>query len=55
MTKLSVGGSDQRGGKVPFAFNGVLKIDLETGEAILEPRDIGAEELAKACAVLNPA
>jgi hypothetical protein len=42
-------------GKVPFGFNGVLKIDLETGEAILEPRDIGAEQLAKACAVLNPA
>lgn len=42
-------------GKVPFAFNGVLKIDLETGDAILEPRDIGEQELAEACAVLNPA
>lgn len=42
-------------GKVPFAFNGVLKIDLETGDAILEPRDIGEQQLAKACAVLNPA
>jgi len=42
-------------GKLPFAFNGVLKIDLETGDAILEPRDIGEEQLAKACAVLNPA
>ena len=26
-------------GQVPFDFAGVLKIDLETGEAILEPRD----------------
>lgn len=40
-------------GQVPFAFAGVLKIDLETGEAILEPRDGSAEQLAKACAVLT--
>ena len=26
-------------GQVPFDFAGVLKIDLETGEAILEPRE----------------
>jgi hypothetical protein len=39
-------------GQVPFAFAGVLKIDLETGEAILEPRDRSKEQLAKACAVL---
>jgi hypothetical protein len=40
-------------GQVPFAFAGVLKIDLETGEAILEPRDRSEEQLAKACAVLT--
>lgn len=40
-------------GQVPFAFAGVLKIDLETGEAILEPRDRSEDELAKACAVLT--
>jgi hypothetical protein len=40
-------------GQVPFAFAGVLKIDLDTGEAILEPRDRSEEQLAKACAVLT--
>jgi hypothetical protein len=40
-------------GQVPLAFAGVLKIDLETGEAILEPRDRSAEQIAKACAVLT--
>jgi hypothetical protein len=40
-------------GQVPFAFAGVLKIDLETGEAILEPRDRSAEQLARACEVLT--
>jgi hypothetical protein len=39
--------------QVPFAFASVLKIDLETGEAILEPRDRSEEQLAKACAVLT--
>jgi hypothetical protein len=39
-------------GQVPFDFAGVLKIDLETGEAILEPRDRSEEQLARACAVL---
>jgi hypothetical protein len=42
-------------GQVPFGFAGVLKIDLETGEAILEPRDRSEEQLAKACAVLTGA
>jgi hypothetical protein len=40
-------------GQVPFNFAGVLKIDLETGEAILEPRDRSEEQLARACAVLT--
>ena len=40
-------------GQVPFDFAGVLKIDLETGEAILEPKDRSAEQLARACAVLT--
>lgn len=40
-------------GQVPFFFAGVLKIDLETGEAIFEPRDRSAEQLARACAVLT--
>jgi hypothetical protein len=30
-----------------------LKIDLETGEVILEPRDRGEEQLARACAALT--
>lgn len=40
-------------GQVPFDFRGVLKVDLETGDAILEPRDISEEQLAKACGVLT--
>jgi hypothetical protein len=40
-------------GQVPFAFAGVLKIDLETGEAILEPRDRSEQQLEEACAALT--
>ena len=40
-------------GQVPFEFAGVLKIDLETGEAILEPKDRSAAQIARACAVLT--
>jgi hypothetical protein len=39
-------------GQVPFAFAGVLKIDPETEEVILEPKDRSEAQLAKACAVL---
>ena len=37
-------------GQVPFEFAGVLTIDLETGEAILEPRNRTEQQVAKACA-----
>ena len=40
-------------GQVPFAFAGVLKIDPETEEVILEPRDRSEEQLAKACRALT--
>lgn len=40
-------------GQVPFTFTGALKINLETGEAILEPRDRSQEQLERACAVLT--
>jgi hypothetical protein len=40
-------------GQVPFAFAGVLKIDPETEEVILEPRDRSEEQLAKACEALT--
>ncbi len=40
-------------GQVPFGFAGALKIDLETGDAILEPRDRSQEQLQKACSVLT--
>jgi hypothetical protein len=40
-------------GQVPFFFTGVLKIDLETGEAILEPQHSLEDEIAEACAVLT--
>ena len=39
-------------GQVPFDFAGALIIDLETGEAILEPKLRDAEQLARACEVL---
>lgn len=38
-------------GQLPFDFTGVLKIDLETGEAILEPQHF--RDVADACAVLT--
>jgi hypothetical protein len=40
-------------GQVPFAFAGVLKIDPETEEVLLEPRDRSEEQLAKACRALT--
>jgi hypothetical protein len=40
-------------GQVPFDFAGVLKIDLETGDVILEPHDRSEKQLAKACAKLT--
>jgi len=40
-------------GQVPFAFAAVLKINPETEEVILEPRDRSEEQLAKACNALT--
>jgi hypothetical protein len=40
-------------GQVPFDFAGVLKIDPETDEVILEPRDRSEEQIARACAALT--
>ena len=40
-------------GQLPFAFSGVLKIDLETGDAILEPQHSTEESLDAACATLT--
>ena len=40
-------------GQLPFGFTGVLKIDLETGEAILEPQHNREEDVAAACEVLT--
>jgi hypothetical protein len=40
-------------GQIPFAFTGLLKIDLETGEAILEPQRSREKEVEEACAVLT--
>ena len=42
-------------GQVPFAFAGALKIDLDTEEVILEPRDRSEQQLAKACTALTGA
>src|SRR5215208_5132208 len=40
-------------GQVPFAFAGVLIIDPQTEEVILEPRDRSEEQVAKACRFLT--
>ena len=39
-------------GQLPFQFTGVLKIDLDTGEVVHEPRHVTEGNVAKACAVL---
>lgn len=40
-------------GQIPFAFTGALIIDLETGEAILEPQHSLEGDLEEACAALT--
>lgn len=40
-------------GKIPFGFNGILKINLDTGEVVQEPRDISQAMTEKACAALT--
>ena len=40
-------------GQVPFFFAGALKIDPETEEVILEPKDRSEAQIAKACAALT--
>jgi hypothetical protein len=40
-------------GQIPFDFIGVLKLNEDTGEAILEPQHSTAERLDAACAALT--
>lgn len=40
-------------GQLPFDFTGVLKIDPETGEAILEPHHFIGDRVDDACAALT--
>jgi hypothetical protein len=40
-------------GQVPFAFTGVLKLNAETGEAILEPQHSLEDRVDDACAALT--
>jgi hypothetical protein len=40
-------------GQIPFGFAGVLKIDLATGEAILEPQHSLEGNVEEACAALT--
>src|SRR5687768_12709047 len=40
-------------GQVPFFFAGALKIDPETEEVLLEPKDRSEQQIAKACAALT--
>jgi hypothetical protein len=39
-------------GQIPFEFRGVLKLDPETDEAILEPKDWDASDLQRVCDAL---
>ena len=39
-------------GQVPFFFAGALKIDPETEEVLLEPKDRSEAQIARACKVL---
>jgi hypothetical protein len=39
-------------GQVPFAFAGALKIDPDTEEVILEPKDRSEAQIARACRAL---
>ena len=40
-------------GQIPFGFTGALKLNAETGEAILEPQHSLEERLDAACAALT--
>lgn len=40
-------------GQIPFAFAGVLKINLDTGEAILEPQNRTVRQIERACKALT--
>jgi hypothetical protein len=40
-------------GQVPFGFSGVLKIDLETGDTIVEPQHSLEGRLEEACTALT--
>ena len=40
-------------GQIPFGFTGVLKLDLATGEAILEPQHSLEGRIEDACAALT--
>jgi hypothetical protein len=40
-------------GQVPFGFSGVLKINLDTGEVILEPHHSTEGEIDEVCQVLG--
>jgi hypothetical protein len=40
-------------GQVPFAFTGILRIDLDTDEVLFEPQHNTEDDLEEACAVLR--
>ena len=40
-------------GQIPFNFTGVLKLDLDTGEAIVEPHHSLEGQIEEACAALT--
>ena len=40
-------------GQIPFVFTGVLKLDLDTGDAILEPQHSTEDRIEDACAALT--
>ena len=40
-------------GQVPFEFAGIFKVDLDTGEVILEPGDRSEWQIERACTALT--
>lgn len=40
-------------GQVPFGFKGVFRINLDTGEVLREPKEVGAQMLEKVCGALT--
>jgi hypothetical protein len=43
----------QQVGQLPFQFKGAVRFNAETGEVLLEPRDISQKQIEQVCAALT--